>query len=69
MALKDIKIFHSQAFQNLQKMEFLVKKYTIWQPCRARTKKFLKKILPPQQIMFTHYVMKLPSWKVCWQPG
>jgi hypothetical protein len=28
--------FHSKALQNLPKLEFLVRKYPIWQPCRRR---------------------------------
>jgi hypothetical protein len=32
IAIKYTKIFHPEAFHNIQKWTFLVLKYTIWQP-------------------------------------
>jgi hypothetical protein len=34
MTIKCKPIFHSKALQNIPKMGFLVRKYTIWQPCQ-----------------------------------
>jgi hypothetical protein len=39
MAIKYIDIFHSKVLKNMPKSEFLVGKYTIWQPQNFKLKR------------------------------
>jgi hypothetical protein len=46
MAIEYTNLFHSRGLRNLPKLEFLVGKYTIWQPCpRGYTVKFIETVL------------------------
>jgi hypothetical protein len=45
MSRKYTKIFHGKKFQNIAKLEFLVRKYTIWQSCSG-SRIFPAKFIP-----------------------
>jgi hypothetical protein len=65
MSIKYTKIFHSEAFQNIPQLGFLVRKYTIWQPCLhpnehlQKHSPFLAIFATNRRLVFSHFLLCL----------